>query len=180
MQTASVAPSKVVLFIAYVLRTIWILKNEKSIAPELQEFIDVAETAENAIDQGRSNEIQLAYVNAVSRWQSGQLDPSGIEFQETKNTFQQFTEFLNRLCAEKTNRPLLLQSYLPGLVLLDALYKGALFTEYCGGMSIALLKDLALECPQSLPGDIVAAWAHVISNGISSSDQHDPAEFPAE
>lgn len=170
-------PAKDVLFIAYVLRTIWILKKGRDTCPTIHEFVELAKRAEQAIVQKRSNELQLCYLNAVSQWQSDRLDPSGLTYQSTRGTLQGFTEFLNGLMAGRLETPPFLDSHVPGMILLDALYKGKIFREYLEGSATILLVALELECSENCHDDIKTDWAHVISNGVDSSSAITAEEF---
>jgi len=176
MSDASVKPNRDVLFIAYVLRTIWILKKGKETCPTINEFVELAKRAEQAIVQGRTNEEQLSYLQAAYQWQSKKIDPS--LYQVTRSTLQGFTEFLNGLMAGMMINPPFLESHIPGLILLDALYKGKIFRESQTGIAITLLKELELECREQCHDDINTAWAHVISNGIDSSSAIMHEDFP--
>jgi hypothetical protein len=177
MSNESLKPARDVLFIAYVLRTIWILKKGKDNCPTVHEFAGLAQKAEKAIVQERSSKVQMSYLNAVSQWQADRLDPSGFIYQSTRATLQGFTEFLNGLMAGGLKNPPFLESHVPGMILLDALYKGKIFREYLEGSATILLVALELECSEKCHDDINTAWAHVISNGIDSSSAITAEEF---
>jgi hypothetical protein len=177
MSTEPLKPTRDILFIAYVLRTIWFLKRGKDRCPTIHEFVELAKRANQAIVQGRSNQVQAQYLDAVFLWHLCEADQADPAIEETQKTFQEFAELLNRLLAEQFSTSPFLESHVPGLVLLDALFKGKIFREYIQGWATILLKELGLECPGRSHDDINTAWAHVIANGVDSSSAITAEEF---